>query len=1287
MRSTLRTVDDRYDLVRVLGEGGVGTVWLARDRKLRRNVALKIIDSGASTADPRREFDILQRLQADPHERERPQNVILVHDFGWSATPDGERFAYYTMEYVDGDLISKYRWTDDEELVYICLQCLRTLARLHAAGVLHGDIKSLNIMVYRQARDIAFGAPTTWRDSPPVVVFLDFGFSLELRGLESIALDGKLLEGKPGKSVPWMPPELLLAEREGRPLMLTERSDIYALGAVFYELASRTGERAFPEPSSKDVLRHKLDPNYGPPTLEEIPRKVSEVIHSMMSYSPTARPRAAEAEETLQQLMPHLTLETRERRLAEIRSLVEFVDVEGAAEKVGADLAVAMTSTQSGNTFLLDGEEGIGKSRLLRELPRFLHAQPSFKVVVFSARQPLDRLAGTLADAFEVPKHAHQFQMLVQAKGRSTAGRLERDLRLMLFEFMRLEGRPVVLALDDGQFMDRDVSKLVASVAKELQGRRILFVLAGQFGGTTPEGFDRPQAIKCKPLTERGVERYIGLKLRAQVPRELVSEVFRQAHGNPGKTNDLLRRLLAEGRVERKDGGPVALKEGSSGADFGATVTIRSARQRLVLGILEAVPSYMGVRVEDVADASGLEQEVLHAELRHLQRLELVDHDLVHFRPRRATPMVRGSDLATKERKRVAARSVRLCERLEEREPDDAARLDLAYHRADHLATAGRPKEAIELALGHAPRYQEAGFTKKALDLYLLVIRSCEELKSPSAQDHEAWQKALLGAATCERKAAKDREASTFFEHAVRHAKKHMTVADQVRAMVRYVQLIAAEAGKALEEAMALLPELGEHDRELELEVLAAKAHQLAESERTRRQGLAMYDDVFVGYGKLGIEPPLGIRIQRGYHRTLAQSDDPPTERQQMVEKGIQEMEEVLARAETSGDREAALKASTSLSWACTNYDRWREARDYTLKRLATCRKMDDRVAERNARQYLVYILGYTGPVELLRREADDFLATSSPQSFQSSRVRRELAALAFHEGDLARAMEAAAEIAGAAERRLAETPRVDKTNLEWLLAISWGGRRIEARCLSEIGLVDEALDALGTVRRSVEASETRSGVAWDLLEQDIDEVQLHLEFLRSTKYLQSAALPRITAEEVVTRLERSIEVAEGLHQRMYGGILKAMLVEARSLALASVQPSLEARALADIQGLGVPVQEAQVRRHLAEACRERNPREAVVHAQQGLAERDLKSNPLQWRLHALAADLQLRSDDRTGAEGHYRQALAYVLKIQAYLEDYRRATGKAKYRAAFLETPLVNHVLERTEELQKVKV
>src|SRR6185295_3210603 len=124
----------RYEIIRELGRGGMGIVYLARDTALEREVALKVVDrpSGAAT-----EARIIARL-------EHP-GIIPVHDCG--ELPDGRLF--YAMKRVRGDRLD--RWTasghDLNERLSVFLRVCDAVAFAHAQGVIHRDLKPENVMV------------------------------------------------------------------------------------------------------------------------------------------------------------------------------------------------------------------------------------------------------------------------------------------------------------------------------------------------------------------------------------------------------------------------------------------------------------------------------------------------------------------------------------------------------------------------------------------------------------------------------------------------------------------------------------------------------------------------------------------------------------------------------------------------------------------------------------------------------------------------------------------------------------------------------------------------------------------------------------------------------------------------------------------------------------------------------------------------------------------------------------------------------------------------------------
>lgn len=206
---------NRYEIVGALGQGGMGTVFLARDRELEREVALKVLRAAASTPDTalrlRREARILAQL-------EHP-GIVPVHDVG--RLPDGR--VYYVMKLVRGVRLDQYaRAAVLTDLLRLFLRICETIGFAHAQGVVHRDLKPGNIMVG------AFGE----------VLVMDWGIAkVGDRADEAVGSDkadrlgtdnadtapGTVL-GTPG----FMSPE----QERGDVEQIDARSDVYSLGAV-----------------------------------------------------------------------------------------------------------------------------------------------------------------------------------------------------------------------------------------------------------------------------------------------------------------------------------------------------------------------------------------------------------------------------------------------------------------------------------------------------------------------------------------------------------------------------------------------------------------------------------------------------------------------------------------------------------------------------------------------------------------------------------------------------------------------------------------------------------------------------------------------------------------------------------------------------------------------------------------------------------------------------------------------------------------------------------------------
>lgn len=252
-------VADRYRVVAMLGKGGMGEVYRADDLKLGQSVALKFLPEGMThNADSRARFHNEVRTA---REIAHP-NVCRVYDIG-----DVDGRAYLTMEYIDGEdlssLLRRIGRLPEEKAVEIARQLCAGLGALHDRGVLHRDLKPANVMIDGRGR----------------VRITDFGLS----GIATEFVGAEARAGTPA----YMAPEQLAGERAD------ERSDIYALGLILYEVF--TGKRAFEADSIADLsrLQRETTPTSPSAILPDLDPATERVLTRCLEADPERRPPSA----------------------------------------------------------------------------------------------------------------------------------------------------------------------------------------------------------------------------------------------------------------------------------------------------------------------------------------------------------------------------------------------------------------------------------------------------------------------------------------------------------------------------------------------------------------------------------------------------------------------------------------------------------------------------------------------------------------------------------------------------------------------------------------------------------------------------------------------------------------------------------------------------------------------------------------------------------------------------------------------------------------------------------
>ena len=264
---------DRYKILTLLGEGGMGAVYKARDLTLQRDVAIKVMHAQFA-----RQSNFQERFlnEARTAARLDHPSIVQVYDFGSSKS-----FLYIVMEFIPGanlrkllvDLRTQGNWIVLNEAVLLIKQVSVALDYAHRQGVLHRDIKPANIML----------EPEKSGGLPYRPVLTDLGLAKLIEG--SLVTRECTSMGTPA----YMSPEQALGQKTD------SRSDVYSLGILFYELA--VGKLPFPVKTITEAIRYHTKENPPPPrsVRPDLPAALDTTILKALEKNPGDRFSSAAA--------------------------------------------------------------------------------------------------------------------------------------------------------------------------------------------------------------------------------------------------------------------------------------------------------------------------------------------------------------------------------------------------------------------------------------------------------------------------------------------------------------------------------------------------------------------------------------------------------------------------------------------------------------------------------------------------------------------------------------------------------------------------------------------------------------------------------------------------------------------------------------------------------------------------------------------------------------------------------------------------------------------------------
>ena len=251
----------QYQIERLIGEGGMGSVYLARHQLLKRPTAIKVIKLDKTTPDAQKRFEQEVKLAS---QLSHP-NTIEVFDYGITR----KKQAYCAMEYLHGhslaEVVQKSGALPPARVVHIMQQVCGSLYEAHTLGLIHRDIKPQNIILLNKV------------GLPDFVKVLDFGLAKPLDQQSGVE-ETRTITGTPVYISP---------ERLKRPGLSQPAADIYAVGAVMYFLLS--GQPIFSYSSDLDIMYQILnDPPK--PLPDDVPESLARLTFFCLEKDPDDRP-------------------------------------------------------------------------------------------------------------------------------------------------------------------------------------------------------------------------------------------------------------------------------------------------------------------------------------------------------------------------------------------------------------------------------------------------------------------------------------------------------------------------------------------------------------------------------------------------------------------------------------------------------------------------------------------------------------------------------------------------------------------------------------------------------------------------------------------------------------------------------------------------------------------------------------------------------------------------------------------------------------------------------------
>ena len=604
-----------YEVLSHIGRGGMGEVYLAQDKRLGRQVALKVLRTELA-----RDKDRLRRFQQEARAASalNHPNILTVYEIG-----QADDIHFIAAEYVEGETLRRCIATAKmtvDDILDVAIQVADALSAAHLASIVHRDIKPENIMLrpdgYVKVLDfgIAKFAETLHRQQP---------VDLEAATVELINTEPGVVIGSPS----YMSPE------QARGLSVDSRTDIFSLGVVVYEMVA--GSHPFAGKTISDVLVSVLTAE--PLPLNRYSREIPEQLQQIVATA-LAKDRANRFQsmsdfsldlKSLRQEMEHVARLASSGRIESAREARPVVATPirhtVGRERERAQLEAGLESVAAGRGLLMcvSGEPGMGKTTLVEDFlvdlvgqgtpPVVARGRCSERLAGAEAYLPfLEALDGLLktgdigrtAQMMKVVAPTWYIQLaplsvddtadtrLMDDMRNASQERMKRELTAFLEEMSRRQ--PLLLFFDDLHWADVSTIDLLAYLATKFDSMRLLILATYRPSDLllaehpfmqvklALQGRGACRDIALEFLSRQDIERYLDLDFpEHRFPVELAALIHTRTEGNPLFIVDMVR-YMRDLQVIAWDQGRWTLMQSVTEIERDLPESIRSMIQRKI---------------------------------------------------------------------------------------------------------------------------------------------------------------------------------------------------------------------------------------------------------------------------------------------------------------------------------------------------------------------------------------------------------------------------------------------------------------------------------------------------------------------------------------------------------------------------------------------------------------------------------------------------------------------------------------------------------------------------------